>query len=379
VSWCTVGSSSGCRPDTASKAAVLEEFQVEDWSGLALSDDETGQLASCAIFSKYQNGATLFFIKHVDGNWVLSLVHEGWALAADGNYRLRYKVDRNAYVEMDGVALDADQIGVALGDDDQLLSQIRRGTLLNILVDGKEFGFELSNSGKALQAAKECTEGGGPYFRSRTAALKRAPAVDGGGPAPSGSAAAGATEPLSLRDRQTIGSWVVTATEDSAGRFSNCTAFGIHGEDQLILSFRPDEIWDFGLYRAAWTLDTNQTYYLSYAVDAPADDPSAIKRPVEAVEPTRILFEISSDEDIIERMEGGRTLNVQLRGIGLQPQSFSYPLDRAAEALPAARACTRRNTTGTEQAGAEAAPSLQARPRRGTPKSPAREGRPPAG
>ena len=116
-------------------------------------------------------------------------------------------------------------------------------------------------------------------------------------------------------DEQTFGPWVVAATNDGAGSFVNCTAYGMHGDDQLILSYFPDDAWTFGLYRAAWNLDTNQTYYLWYNVDGPADAEGVIKRPVEAAEPTRIFFEVSDLEDIIERMESGRTLNLQFRGL----------------------------------------------------------------
>src|SRR5688500_7328050 len=106
------------------RAAVLEEFTVADWSGLALSDDQSGRLASCAVYSKYQNGTTLFFIKHVDGNWTVSLVHESWALTEDSQYPLQYRVDREALVDAAGVGLDTDQIGVALSPGDGLLEQV---------------------------------------------------------------------------------------------------------------------------------------------------------------------------------------------------------------------------------------------------------------
>jgi hypothetical protein len=136
----------------------------------------------------------------------------------------------------------------------------------------------------------------------------------------------------------------------------------LHGDDQLIMSHRPDGVWEFGLYRAAWALDVNQTYYLWYNIDAPADGAGVIKRPVEAVEPTRIFFEVSAEEDIIARMEGGRTLNLQLRGVATEPQSFSYGLDQIGPAFAATRECIRRNVEAAQAAQVAAAPEPSAPP-----------------
>jgi len=132
---------------------------------------------------------------------------------------------------------------------------------------------------------------------------------------------------------------VVTATNDDSGNFVNCTAYDVQGDDQLILSYFPDKGWTFGLYRPAWTLDTNQTYYLWYNVDAPADAKDVVKRPVEAAEPTRIFFEVSDVEDIIDRIENGKTLNLQVRAITGPAETFSYTIDQAHEAFEAARKC----------------------------------------
>jgi hypothetical protein len=147
-----------CVVGLAAHAAVLEEFSAEDWSGFALADEATGRFASCAVYSRYQNGATLFFVKHAEGGWVVSLVHADWALARDQSYPVRYRVDRDAYVEGAGIGLDVDQIGLALPEDDPLIAAVRRGSLLIIQFQGREFGFDLANSGKALTAAAECTE-----------------------------------------------------------------------------------------------------------------------------------------------------------------------------------------------------------------------------
>jgi hypothetical protein len=136
---------------------------------------------------------------------------------------------------------------------------------------------------------------------------------------------------------------VVTATRDSSGRFLNCTAFGVHGTDQLILSYHPDQAWDLSLYRGGWALDTGRAYQLTVNVDAAVDAPGTVKRPVEAVEPTRILLELERDDDLIRRIEQGNEFHVQLNGGREGGEQFRYQLSGAADALAATRQCTARN------------------------------------
>jgi hypothetical protein len=350
------------------QAAILEEFSVKDWSGMALADDQTGRLASCAIYSKFQNGATLFLIKHKDGGWALSLVHADWALAENTPYPLQYRVDREPYVAETGIALGSDQIGVTLPDDDPVIAQIRRGTLLTVLFAGKEYGFELSNSGKALQATKECVERNrdavAPQIANENPLPPTSPGIAAGdnpvaewpganeqtaaqqGPSaqPSFPDSAEAPHP---NERQAFAGWVVSATRDDKGHFLNCTAFAIMGEDQLMLSHHADDGWDFGLYRPSWALNADRTYELLFNVDGPAEGPGGTLRAVEAVEPTRVAFEVSDPLTLLGRLERGRQLAIELRSGAAVRASFRFPLHRAAEAFEAARECTRRNAHGT--------------------------------
>ena len=354
-----------CLAGWGAQAAVLEEFSAEDWSGFALADQATGRLASCAVYSNYQNGATLFFVRHVDGGWVLSLVHDSWALAENTSYPLQYRVDREPYEEGSATALDVDQIGLPLPEDDPLIAAVRRGSLLNIQFQGREFGFDLANSGKALKAAVDCTE------RNRDKSLADLPkqgrspgpaqpqeappfpplagqAIEPVTEAPAGAAGLpGFVGAAPAPGRQSFGPWVVTATRDASGQFLNCTAFGVHGTDQLILSYYPDDAWDLSLYRGAWALDPDQSYLLAFNIDGPAGAPGTVERPVEAIETTRILLELERTDDLIGRIERGREIHVRLSGPARAPEDISYPLSRAPEALAAARECTRRNAHAT--------------------------------
>ena len=344
-----------CAMAGSAGAALLEEFSAEDWSGFALADEVTGRLSSCAVYANYQNGATLFFVKHAAGGWVLSLTHDSWALSESASYPVQYRVDRTPYAEASGVALDVDQIGLALPDNDPLIAAIRKGALLNVLFQGREFGFDLTNSGKALKAAADCTERNrdriAPQVAQRAQPATAEPAA-GPFPAqppaetPSGATGLPPAPDLPPAERQSFGPWVVTATREASGQFLNCTAFGVHGTDQLILSYYPDQAWDLSFYRGVWALDPGQSYTLSYNVDAPVGGPGTVDRPVEAVEMTRVLLELEENDSLIGRIERGREIFVRVSGPAGAGEELRYGLDRAAEALAAARECTHRNAHG---------------------------------
>jgi hypothetical protein len=333
----------------AAHAAVVEEFRAEDWDGRAFTDDSTGLFSHCAVYASYRNGSTLYISFEVSESWYLSVSNESWALAEGDSYEIKFKIDRRGEIEGTGGALATDQIGLPVENDHPFIGQLRRGNQLTITFQDQDYAFELSNSNKAMNAAQDCV-------RRHVAAGTRTPPTSGGeqqavgsssGPeatqapteAESDSAAPESDDAVASADEQTFGSWVVAATNDSAGSFVNCTAFGMQGDDQLILSYFPDGIWTFGLYRAAWNLDTSQNYNFSYNVDAEANVEGVTARTVQVSEPTRIFFEVSRTDNIINRIEAGRTLYIRLGGPSGLVETYSYPLDQAHAAFTAARKC----------------------------------------
>lgn len=351
---------------TGARAGVIEEFEAEDWDGIAYADDDSGAFHNCIVFAAYRNGGTLMMIRTVENTWAMTVAHDAWQLSPDEAHRLEYKVDRGRAVQVDAEALNPDQLTIAA--DERLIDQIRRGKELKIDFDGKEYTFELANSGKALKAAADCVErhrgtvqqAAAPAAEPDAGASAETPAAPPAPPVAEMQAAPPVAEApaedgtaSTLGDRQSFGHWVVTAVDDGAGNFLNCSAFGLYGEDeQLILSYTPQGKWEFGLYRADWSLPTDGSYFLWYNVDKSVDEPGVMKRPVEAAEPTRIFFEVSSLETIIERAATGQQLNLQLRGVGMEPQSFSYSLDQAGAALDATRACVAHQAAQAQSADA---------------------------
>lgn len=327
-----------------SHAAVVEEFKAVDWDGLAFTSDATGNFTHCSVYASYKNGSTLYISSESTGSWYLSVSNDKWMLKEGENYPVKFKVDRRGEISGTSGALGEHQIGLPIEPDHAFVGQLRRGNLLTITFEGADYAFELSNSNRAMNAAQDCVRRH-VAAGTRTPLKEEAPAAEVQ-PEEAPAAHQADSDPNSdnpakpVGEAQAFGSWSVQETQDADGKFVNCTAYGVHGDDQLILSYFSDGVWTFGLYRAAWKLDANQTYYIWYNIDAPANAADVVKRPVQVAEVTRIFFEISDVEDIVERMEGGSVLNVRLKGITGPEENFSYPLDRTKEAFDAARACT---------------------------------------
>jgi len=366
----------------AAKAAVVEEFKAEDWDGLAFTSDETGQFTHCSVYATYRNGSTLYISYEAGDTWFFSVLNDSWKLTAGGSFAIKFQVDRRGELEGTGTALGPTQIGLPVERDHPFVGQLRRGNELVISFQNQDYHFELSNSNKAMNAAEDCahrhvalgthtpvmsrnpeqpaaqepeqtaTEQPAAQESEQTAteqpAAPESTTADNGG-----SSSSDVDKPAQASgEQQAFGPWVVTATDDGNGAFVNCTAYDVQGDDQLILSYFPDKVWTFGLYRAAWKLDTNQTYYLWYNVDAPADAPGVTKRPVEAAEPTRIYFEVSDVEDIIDKIENGKTLNIRFRGVTGSAGTYSYSLDQAHAAFEATRKCVADHAGTAETAEA---------------------------
>ncbi len=346
-----------------SAAAVIESFKAEDWDGLAFTNDTTGEFSHCAVFATYQNGSTLYLSSEVSGGWFLSFANPKWSLTSNSQYPLQLRVDSGNAIDGTSAALGNAQLGLPIPGNHPFIAQLRRGARLTVIFQGAEYAFQLSNSSKAMKAAEDCVAKHRQAQSESAAALdakvqpgaapqqvQQQPQQGQQQPAPAQVQPTQAAQPPSgpvdhhrpsaaTGERQTFGSWVVTATSASNGDFVNCTAFGVYGSDQLILSLFPDGVWTFGLYRTTWQLNTNESYFLWYNVDAPADGAGVIKRPVEAAEPKRIFFEVSELEDIIARMGAGSQLNIQVRGLSSPPESYSFALSEAGNAFEATRQC----------------------------------------
>ena len=377
---------------TTVEAATVEEFKAEDWDGLAFTSDETGNFTHCSVYATYKNGSTLYISYEAGESWYFSVANDNWKLDEGGSYPIKFKVDGRGEIEGTGSALGPTQIGLPVETDHPFVGQLRRGNRLVITFQHEDYAFELSNSRKAMNAAQDCVRrhvklgthtpvvaktDEPPKQESEQASetpsdaakpeeittadnsTADSTAVDNSATdtttVDSGSTSSDADKPAQASgEQQQFGSWVVTATNDDSGNFVNCTAYDVQGDDQLILSYFPDKGWTFGLYRAAWKLDTNQTYYLWYNVDAPADAKDVVKRPVEAAEPTRIFFEVSDVEDIIDRIENGKTLNLQVRAVTGPAETFSYAIDQAHEAFEATRKCVDDHAASTTTSEAPA-------------------------
>jgi hypothetical protein len=140
----------------AADAAIVEDFKAEDWAGSAYTSDETGQFTHCAVYASYRNGSTLYFSYEAAESWYLSVSNDSWALTQGASYPIKFKIDRRGEIEGIGVALANNQIGLPIESDHAFIGQLRRGNQLTITLQDQDYGFELSNSNRAMDTAQAC-------------------------------------------------------------------------------------------------------------------------------------------------------------------------------------------------------------------------------
>ena len=352
----------------AANAAVVEEFKAEDWSGLAFTSNETGEFTHCSVYAEYQNGSTLYISYEVSDVWFFSIANDSWSLAEGGSFDIKFKVDRRGEIEGTGTALGPTQVGLPVEKDHPFVGQLRRGNRLVISFQENDYAFELSNSNKAMNAARDCVR---RHVQPRHANASRERQA---GRATTAGIAAGEQAPAeeSVPEEPAGRHQCVRHARRRRGRAAAVRTMGRNSDRRWGRQFR-----QLHRLRRAWRRSahpvvllrrrvdlralphrlepqsTNESYSLSYNVDGPADAQSATKVAVDAPEPTRIFFEMNKIEDLIQRMESGKVLNLQLSGPPGAPESYSYPLDQAREAFEATRKCVRDHPAAPPEASGE--------------------------
>jgi hypothetical protein len=175
-----------CASDSAARAATLEEFNVSGWIVGAYADNRTGQFTHCATSIPYRSGTTLLFHLSRGYQWSMGLHNPQWRSSPGATINLMYYIDNGPPTRVRAVVNHLGVVSIPLADSRALFETFRRGRRLFIVDSRERFGFDLSNSSRALSAVYACVQrhsiGQGPpeYDRGPPPGYDRGPP----GPAP---------------------------------------------------------------------------------------------------------------------------------------------------------------------------------------------------
>jgi hypothetical protein len=142
---------------SAADARELWSTHLHGWKIGAYSNERTGHFNHCATGITYQSGIFLFFAIDRGFGWSMNLANNSWQLRVGDSHPIRYQVDRSPILHGKATVTGPQQVEIELLDSAALFRLFKSGRTLHIEAAGQVFGFDLTNSSKALDAALRCT------------------------------------------------------------------------------------------------------------------------------------------------------------------------------------------------------------------------------
>jgi len=170
----------GCASGSAT-AAPLSEWKLHGWLVGAYSNDTTKAFSHCAASIRYKSGILLLFSVTKDFRWMMGFANPEWRLNKGSRYTIRYAVDDLPALGATAVAISTSQVVAELPAKTTLFQLFRKGRLLKVQGEGKNFGFSLDNTSSVLADVLRCANRykayTGPVASSTNPFEKPAPSV----------------------------------------------------------------------------------------------------------------------------------------------------------------------------------------------------------
>lgn len=147
-------------PAAAQPAEMPPEFTIETsgWEGGAVGEPGTGQFSHCGISREYNNGVTLIFSLGLSYDTNIVLTQPDWALEEGQEQEVRLRVDQTIDGTGPAIAVAPTVLFIPLGEDDQILEVMKRGSTLTLDLSEGSFQFPLTGTLNALTAMRDCVD-----------------------------------------------------------------------------------------------------------------------------------------------------------------------------------------------------------------------------
>jgi hypothetical protein len=163
-----------CASAAMARAATIEEFNVMGWVVGAYSDNRTGQFTHCATSVPYRSGTTLLFHLARTYRWSMGLHNPRWRSTPGSLIDVVYYIDSGPQTRVRAQVNHLGVVSIPLADSRALFESFKRGRRLFVVDSRERYGFDLTNSSKALSAVYECVQrhsypasGPGPSYGPR--------------------------------------------------------------------------------------------------------------------------------------------------------------------------------------------------------------------
>ena len=140
-----------------SQAREVWRTQLSGWRIGAYTNEQTDRFNHCAAGISYQSGIFFFFAIGRDFGWSMNLANNSWQLQTGSRHPIRYQVDNSRIISGTAMVTGPSLVEIELLDSAALFRLLKAGRTLYVEAAGQTFGFDLTNSSKALDAALRCT------------------------------------------------------------------------------------------------------------------------------------------------------------------------------------------------------------------------------
>jgi hypothetical protein len=132
-----------------------ELWSIGNWKGFVFT--EGGYFDRCSAIVAYTDGTTLGFSVRGDASLGLRTTNQNFSFGgSDVPLRVGISIDGRAPIQIGGYSQNFYQAFFSLGQDYDLLRQLRRGLSMRITGDLGDRTYSLTNSSAALQRMTEC-------------------------------------------------------------------------------------------------------------------------------------------------------------------------------------------------------------------------------
>jgi hypothetical protein len=143
-------------PSAAGRAEQpVDPFQVQGWSGAAYVDPPQGGLSYCAVATSY-SGVALGFVLTPTLDFRIEIGADDWRLKTGGEYVATLIIDHREPLQIIASARTDKLLAVEIGQDDDMIRELRDGQFLRVLAEHIGISFSLSGSSQALTRLKSC-------------------------------------------------------------------------------------------------------------------------------------------------------------------------------------------------------------------------------
>jgi len=137
-------------------AAQIETLKFNNWAGGAYTNDTTGGFSHCAVGSQFSNGTAMYFSVGLHGAVTIAFARQDWNFKKGEKIEGEIKIDDRYFAHVSGVVVLPTMITIAFVPTNPIFDQIKRGYNLLVTSPLGTASYNLKDSFRALDLAKQC-------------------------------------------------------------------------------------------------------------------------------------------------------------------------------------------------------------------------------